>query len=374
LVKDFFAESSVSLLIGESQAGKSFVAIELAGCMAMGLDFFERRTKAGGVLYAASEAVSTIPDRLNAFKLSRLGAIDALVKQAGFNVPIPSLPVSWVECPDLAQEAGVAALISWVQEANLRCLEKHELPLRLVVVDTLVAAFGIEDWNNAAQVQGVIRTLKRISAECNVAILGVHHLGKDLTRGAAGSFALTAGADTIVSVIRNMEDPLSGEVQSRNIALTKSRVGETGAQVSFTLESIQVDHDEEGEPVFSAFVKTEVTTRVVSFAKRPKVDSLAVSIFKRAFALAAPPADVASNLDGMSIAPLETIREHFYANYPSNNDDAKKCAAAKRQAFNRALKEIASIKGYSVESQDNVEVVVCNASSSDRPIGGANAH
>lgn len=377
LVKEFFAERSVSLLIGESQAGKSFVAIDLAGSMALGQDFFGRRTKAGGAFYAAAEAVSTIADRVHAFKLGRLGSVANLVRQAGAVFEVPNLAVSWAECPNLAIEQNVALLISWIKEANLRCLERHEMPIRLVVVDTLVAAFGIEDWNSASQCQRAMAALKRIAAECDVAVVGVHHLGKDLTRGASGSFALTAGADAIVSVIRSMEDALSGEVQSRNIALTKSRYCVTGAQVSFELVSIEVDHDEEGDPVESAYIELkQMTTRVVvkSRRSRSKTESLGVTVFRRAFLLSLPEADDSSMVESAKVAPLEIVRKHFYAIYHGKNDDPEGCTTARRQAFNRARKEVAKLKEFGLEIQDGVDVVRLSVPSSNSLHGGANGH
>jgi RecA-family ATPase len=51
LVQDFFAEKSVGLIVGESQAGKTFLALDLAVSVATGRQFFGKRVSKGGVLY-----------------------------------------------------------------------------------------------------------------------------------------------------------------------------------------------------------------------------------------------------------------------------------------------------------------------------------
>ena len=88
-----------------------------------------------------------------------------------------------------------------------------------------------------------MKTLSRIQRETGAN--GVHHHGKDKARGAAGSYAITAAADVILSVFKTGEE---GAVKKRYVTLTKSRYRGTGRKIDFELVSLPPDHrDEEGD-------------------------------------------------------------------------------------------------------------------------------
>jgi RecA-family ATPase len=59
-------------LVGESRAGKTFLAIDLARALSKGGKFVTKRSRAGGTLYIAAEASRTIPNRLRAARLGPL--------------------------------------------------------------------------------------------------------------------------------------------------------------------------------------------------------------------------------------------------------------------------------------------------------------
>jgi len=61
----------VGLMVGESRAGKTFLALNLAQALAKGDMFLTKRARVGGTLYVAAEAPGTIPGRLRAALLDR---------------------------------------------------------------------------------------------------------------------------------------------------------------------------------------------------------------------------------------------------------------------------------------------------------------
>ena len=97
----------------------------------------------------------------------------------------------------------------------------------------MLAAFNIQDWNNPAETRRVMKVLERISSETGAVALGVHHHGKDVTRGAAGSFALTAAADFVLSAFA--ETNTDGVVINRRLSVTKLRDAPTGWSCEFEL-------------------------------------------------------------------------------------------------------------------------------------------
>ncbi|TXI80661.1 MAG: hypothetical protein E6Q39_02265, partial [Crocinitomicaceae bacterium] len=60
LIHGFFESDSMSLLFGDPAAGKSFVAIDLAACIATGKDWHGHKTKQGAVIYIAGEGMNGI--------------------------------------------------------------------------------------------------------------------------------------------------------------------------------------------------------------------------------------------------------------------------------------------------------------------------
>lgn len=66
LVDELFPSKSLNLIVGESQAGKSYLALDLAVAMATGRPFLGKPVFQSGVLYIATEGQITIRRRLMA--------------------------------------------------------------------------------------------------------------------------------------------------------------------------------------------------------------------------------------------------------------------------------------------------------------------
>jgi RecA-family ATPase len=97
--------------------------------------------------------------------------------------------------PNLLIEQGRAQLVATALDVSKAMQARFGIPLRLIVIDTMLAAFDIRDWNDPAETRRVMNTLSRIAEETSTVVLGIHHHGKDVARGAAGSYALTAAAE-----------------------------------------------------------------------------------------------------------------------------------------------------------------------------------
>ena len=201
LVKDMIPLGGVGFLVGESRAGKTFTAVHLAASLGRGEPFFTKRVRQGGTLYIAAEAAWTIPGRLKAARLGPLAAfLDENGRQKEDGAEPPKLPVATIAGGiDLLTERGVQELVRIARDASLKMQGTAGVPLRLIVVDTTLAAFSIGNWNDPADVTRVTGAMARVARETGATVLGVHHHGKDVSRGPAGSYALTAAADFIVS-------------------------------------------------------------------------------------------------------------------------------------------------------------------------------
>ncbi|MEU0791426.1 AAA family ATPase [Amycolatopsis sp. NPDC005961] len=180
LVADLLPESATTFLVGESGAGKSFVATAIGLAVATGRMALNRQAnRKGRVLYIAGEGQKGLRLRIQSW----LSAMNETLEPGALRLVQAS--------PQLVDTAAVEQL--------RRFVEMHEIDL--VIVDTL-ARSNVGADENSAQDQGVaVAALDRIRSGYEpCTLLAVHHAGKGGQY--RGSTALKAAADTMISVTR----------------------------------------------------------------------------------------------------------------------------------------------------------------------------
>lgn len=173
---------SIVWLIGAPGHGKSFVAIDIAGCVATSQPWQGNATHGGGnpVLYLIAEGASGLRQRVRAWEAS----MDHTMTDVYF------LP--------LAVQVGVDG--DWTALCGLA---KQMLP-RLIVVDTQArSTVGMEE--NSARDMGLfvaaVERLRRASGAC---VVVVHHQGRS-GEHMRGSTALEGAATTIIRVVKDAD-------------------------------------------------------------------------------------------------------------------------------------------------------------------------
>lgn len=324
LVEHLFPLRSVSLIVGESQAGKTFIALDLAVAIASGRPFFGKQVRKGGVLYIATEGAITIPGRLRAAR-------------QGLPYDQKMIAIMHEPPPDLMVKSDLDRVIHRARLINEEMLKATGFPLVAIVIDTMMYGFTINNWNEVGETSKAMKVLSRIQNELGAAVIGIHHYGKDPTRGVAGSYALTAAADVILSVFKKGEE---GSVKTRWITLTKSRFRETGRRLYFDLESLPPDHrEEEGDDEMFVVPSLETSAGTEQKSKVLKGSQGATEL-KLAF-------DNALNDEGANIShddhgpiravSLSAVRDRFKNSYKSNGSDP---VGARNKAWNRALEKM----------------------------------
>lgn len=252
LVKKLLPRTGVALLSGPSGAGKSFVSVDLAGSLATGNPFFGQRVMRGGTLILASEAYDTQNDRLKAYRNGKL-SLDYLWASAEGSPPPypPQFPIA-VAPIDSISKSNIDMIISTCKHYNDEMQEKFDVPLRLVIIDTFAAAFGLEDENSSTEVTVAMKLLQRMAAELGVLLMPVVHHGKNEQGGVRGSSAFEASADVRLTVQYTKD--LDGKVHNRTISLGKSRYDETGWCHDFELGQCSLGIDEDGDDITSCYV------------------------------------------------------------------------------------------------------------------------
>ncbi|MEL7178492.1 MAG: helicase RepA family protein [Pseudomonadota bacterium] len=227
LMKGWLDRRCQSILYGASNAGKTFVVLDMAMHVAANLPWRGHRVRGGAVLYIAAEGQAGINNRIAAIKADK---------------------------PDLA-DADLDVLPSTVdlygsQDALAICEAISGPPPVLIIVDTLARAMGGGDENTAKDAAVFLANCKLIEEATGAHVMVVHHSGKDSDKGARGSSAFRGAVDTEISVTAD------GKIESH-----KQRDQPKPDPLYFSLRPVVLGVDEDGE---------EVTSAVVDAADPPK--------------------------------------------------------------------------------------------------------
>ena len=213
--------TGTAMMVGPTNSGKTFISYTLAQCMATGAPFFgvvpDYRC---GTIVLAAEGLSGARKRMKAMK----------------DLPVAVLPVG-----SLGDAKVVAALVLEIEDIRARMALVHDVPLGLIVIDTLTAAGILQDENNNSECGMAIKAMATLSQRFDCLVIVNHHPPKNGT-GPRGGGALSAGVDTVVEVFRE------GASLVRQIECTKSREGRTGPWGTFTLPVLVVGVDSRGRP------------------------------------------------------------------------------------------------------------------------------
>lgn len=243
LIKKFLDCSALSVVYGESNSGKTFLALDIAYAVATGTPWQGRKTTQAAVVYVAAEAGEGINARLEAL--------------ARHHKPASAPPLFVAPCAvDLFDPAAdLKPLIELIRGLGQ--------PVGLVVVDTLARAIAGGDENTAKDMSIMVRHFDHIRETTGAHVMVVHHSGKDASRGARGSSALRAATDTEIEVMA-----VAGG--SRTLTVKKQREHEGGQQIGFDLVVVDIGADQDGDKIASCVVRLRTASEFETLALTPK--------------------------------------------------------------------------------------------------------
>lgn len=213
LARHIVPKRGLLINVGDTGSGKSFLAVDMGLHIAMGRPWAGKAVNGGDVIYIAAEGGGGFRKRLVAAKQHYR--------------PASLVPFYLItDAPDLGHADGDAiVLIDAIREARLRP--------QLIVLDTLARSMSGADENSSADMSSFVANCGLLEAAFECAILVVHHLGKEASRGARGSSVLKAAADVEITV--------NGTEGERTATVTKSKDGEAGLSLKFELERVEID-------------------------------------------------------------------------------------------------------------------------------------
>jgi hypothetical protein len=180
LIRGVLDLESTSFMFGDSEAGKSFVAIDRACHVAHGMRWLGKKTKKGIVLYVAGEGKAGLAKRVKAWhEYHGLNLSDALIA-------LRTVPAA------LCDPKAVTQLISHIQQFVEGMTEKPVL----IELDTLAKNFGAGyDENSPKDMAAFVAGMDALKRATGAAVSVIHHPGHGNKDRGAGSKNLPAGVD-----------------------------------------------------------------------------------------------------------------------------------------------------------------------------------
>ncbi|MFB2563472.1 AAA family ATPase [Rhizobium sp. IMFF44] len=263
IIEGVLPEVGICGLAGQSQAGKTVVALDLCKSLILGKSWLGKYNvpRPVGVVYLAYESKENVKRRWKAIYKDSKGAT------ANAKVPFKIMKRPAV----LSDMNAWEGLVMTLAALNDRFLEDHGTPLKLVVIDTVAASGMVKKENEADSWSHVIANLNDICEELNVVVLLLHHAAKsqeseNIWRGSSSSYA------AMEAVLGIKVDKQDGEVTRRWIYADKSKDGDTGYIADLTFEPVKVGVKRTGADMTAPVLRanTEGESKV---AKKSKAET-----------------------------------------------------------------------------------------------------
>ncbi|MDQ0301285.1 AAA family ATPase [Ancylobacter polymorphus] len=227
--------SGLTVLFGETGARKTFTSVGIAVRVAAGLPFGPYPTSHGLVVIIAAEDVGGVEDRV-AVAVHGLGLPD-------------TLPVGVMAPPCRADQPRFADAVI----ASVRMVaEVRELPVALVVLDTLAASVDGLSLNDDSTAGAVAGAMHRIARELKCSALVLHHPGKGDPRRERGSQVIRDRADAAIR--------LEARGAASVATVEKMRNGRAGSVVT-------VDFEPASRLIAGETVETLIVSRICEAAE-----------------------------------------------------------------------------------------------------------
>jgi hypothetical protein len=219
LIEGVIPKKAFVALYAPPASFKSFVALDIAECIATTRPFLGKEVKQqGAVLYIAGEGHGGIGARIKALKLHHDTPQGAQIYFLRKQVNLRS---SQQDIQDLVQA------IDEIQSIQ-------DIKFQLIVIDTLARAFGGGNENASEDMGAFITAAGTLQGRYECALLVVHHAGKDATKGLRGHSSLLGAVDTELEIIR-IEDAPKGILH-----ISKQKDGEDGQRMGFQMVTVDI--------------------------------------------------------------------------------------------------------------------------------------
>ncbi len=270
LVKGYVEANTLAQVFGESGCGKSFVILDMACCVATGVDWIGHKVQKGAVFYICGEGHAGISRRLRAWEIGNDLSLEngLLFKSLGAAQLCEALTIN---------KNGAAQVAAAIK----KMVEVSGVWPRLIIIDTLSRNYG-GDENSTEEMAAFIQHLDeylRKPWDCTVMI--AHHSGAQDKDRSRGSTALRGAIDSEYKVSR---DQVSGVI---TVEPKKMKDADLPTPVMLKLNRVVLSQadgipvvDEDGVAEMGAYLvncTADVTAMVANAKERAAADKKAAN-------------------------------------------------------------------------------------------------
>ncbi len=305
LIDGLLEANTFSVCFGSPAAGKTFLTLDMALCIATGKDFHDHHVKQGPVFYIAGEGHNGFARRAAAWS-----------KENGISLKgVPFFKSS--RAIVITDDDSVAELVDTIDAM----VQQYGEP-QLIVIDTLARSMGAADENSTKEMGAAIRAIDECRDAYDCRVLAVHHTGHANKERARGSSALLGAVDAEFMVDKWFQDDSIAKVE---VKFTKMKDAKIPEPMNFIHKEIALT-GADLEPTTSVVLEPILDTN-----PRHKVSKLTGN--KKRFMDALEKA-----LEGGgSGANIEDVRDIFYNLTVGVKEDSK------RKTWTRAFQDVSDM-------------------------------
>lgn len=310
IIKGALGAGEFTTISGLPGTGKSVIVTDMACHIAAGMDWHGRKIKQGLVIYVAAERKKLTERRMMAFR-----------KEHGVeNVPLLVIGGRLDFTKDLKDAKELIKVIQGAEIATGQsCI--------WVIIDTLTRVFGAGDQNTSKDMSRFVQACDEILATTKAHVTAIHHSAWTGERG-KGAIDLDGAVDASFMVKKD-----HGKYR---LICDGTNDGEEGDILVFTMKSVQLGVDEDGEPTTApVVVKAEETKlKMASEAQKGK-NARALELLVELIASDGVDPESPGYPDGAMVVSVESWRQAVYADAGENM-----APEAKKKRFARAKKDL----------------------------------
>lgn len=228
ILKGWLGVGEFTTISGLPGTGKSVIVTDIACHIAAGMDWHGKKVKQGLVVYVAAERKKLTERRMMAFRQHH----DV------HDVPLLVVGGRLDFTKDLKDARD---LIAAIREAETIT----GLPCVWVIIDTLTRVFGGGDQNASKDMTRFVQSCDEILTETKAHVTAIHHSAWSGERG-KGAIDLDGAVDASFMVKK--------DGAKHRLVCDGTNDGEDGDVLAFTMKSVQIGVDEDGEPTTAPVV------------------------------------------------------------------------------------------------------------------------
>lgn len=240
VIKGVLTRGELSMLIGESQSGKSFVGVDIGLSCSRGVSWNKRKSRQGLVIYQAGESARGV-------RRKRLPAY-----RQHYGIANDPIPFVLLQNP-LDLYNSDEDTIAFIDECKHWSRLYPEHRLEMIVIDTFNKATPGANENDGKDVGIVLARCDQIRVATGAHVMLVHHLNAGGTK-ARGHTSLFANVDNVLLCRVKDDHHDADNRQVREIVLVKQKDGEDGLTFPFVLPQVVIGIDADNEPITSCIV------------------------------------------------------------------------------------------------------------------------